>query len=614
MKRNLGILSCAVLAAVLTGACAGSDADRAASAEQAASTVNSGAVTATLETNSSWSGGFCDSITIKNAGSAVSNWKLTLASNGSTISSIWSATQATSGATITLTPASYNASIPSGGSVNFGFCGSGNAQPTLTSITANGGNTGTGGATSTGGTTAKGGSSATGGSSAQGGTTAAGGTSAKGGSSATGGSSAQGGSTSAGGSSAKGGSTATGGSSGTAGSANVCTTGTAATGDITVNTTSTLQKISGFGASTAWGSTMSTADADLLWGTTGSSAGLSLHRIRIDTTGTGTSETNIAKLAVARGVTIWATPWTPPAVDKDNNNAVMGHLSNGQDFANKLKTFVSNMKNAGVPIYAVSAQNEPDANVTYESCVYTGDTIASFIANYMGPALSGTVKIMAPETQNWCGFRTFWPLMKANTKAMSYINIVATHEYGCNVTAYPDIAQAGKEFWETEIYDTNSTTDQGIASGLRVAKLIHEALTVANMNAWHYWWVYSTGNGGLIDSSTKQPTKRLYVEGNYARFVRPGSYRIGTSGSAPSGVSVSAYRNPSDGKTVVVAINNNTSAAPLSLYISGNTSCSYVPWVTSTSDSLAQKSALSVVGSRLNYSLPAQSVVTLVSQ
>jgi glucuronoarabinoxylan endo-1,4-beta-xylanase len=385
-----------------------------------------------------------------------------------------------------------------------------------------------------------------------------------------------------------------------------------------VNLSSVQQKISGFGASTAWaGATMSTTDADLLWSTT-TGAGLSLHRIRIDTTGTSTSggELGNAKLAVARGVTIWATPWTPPAADKDNNNNVMGHLSNGQDFANKLKTFVSNMKTAGVPIYAVSAQNEPDANVSYESCVYDGTSISSFIAKYMGPALSGTVKIMAPETQNWCGFKTFWPLIKANTTAMGYIDIVATHEYGCNVTAYPDIAQAGKEFWETEIYDTVTATDDGMGSGLRVAKLIHEALTVANMNAWHYWWVYGGENGGLFNTATTpaHATKRLWVEGNWARFVRPGYSRVATSGTVPSGVLVSAFKNATDGTVSIVAVNNNTSATNVSLFISGAAPCSMTPWVTSASDSLTAKSAVAVSNSRLTASLAAQSVTTFVGK
>jgi endo-1,4-beta-xylanase len=176
-----------VIAVALVGGCAEEPADSFGEAELAVSTTSSGSVTATLDTTSSWSGGFCQSVTIKNTGAAVSNWTLKVATNGAVISSIWSASQTTSGTTMTVTPANYNASIPTNGSVNFGFCGSGSAQPTLTSITVSGGSNGTGGSSSTGGTTAKGGSSATGGTTAKGGTTATGGTTAKGGTSATGG-------------------------------------------------------------------------------------------------------------------------------------------------------------------------------------------------------------------------------------------------------------------------------------------------------------------------------------------------------------------------------------------------------------------------------------------
>jgi glucuronoarabinoxylan endo-1,4-beta-xylanase len=502
--------------------------------------------------------------------------------------------------------------------------------------TAVGGNLATGGSgVLTGGQPSSGGQSSTGGR-ATGGTStggtatggqATGGTSTGGtatGGQATGGTSTGGtasggrltGGTSSGGT-ATGGKASGGTSTGGTGAVTGCGAGTSTSSDVVVNLSGTQQKISGFGASTAWGSTMSSGDADLLWSTT-SGAGLSLHRIRIDTTGTGTSETNIAKLAVARGATVWATPWTPPAADKDNNNTVMGHLSNGQDFANKLATFVSNMKNQGVPIYAVSAQNEPDANVTYESCVYTGDTIAAFVAQYMGPALANSgVKLMAPETQNWCGFQTFWPLIKANTAAMSYLSIIATHEYGCSVKAYADIAQAGKEFWETEIYDQGSSTaDPGMGSALRVVKLIHDALTIANMNAWHYWWVYpsTADNGALWDKGTNAPSKRLWIMGNYSRFARPGYQRVSTSGSVPSGVLLTAYKSPTDGTVVVVAANNNTNATNLSVFISGAAPCSMTPWVTSSSDSLASKSAVSVSGSRFTFSLGAQSVTTFVGK
>lgn len=358
---------------------------------------------------------------------------------------------------------------------------------------------------------------------------------------------------------------------------------------------------------------MSTADADLLWSTT-SGAGLSLHRIRIAPDGT-TSETNIAKLAVARGATVWATPWTPPPEDKSNNNTVMGTLTNGQDFANRLAKFVQTMKNAGVPIYAVSAQNEPDADVTYESCVYTGATMASFIGNYMGPALASSgAKIMGPETQNWCGFPNFAPALLNDTKASPYISIIATHEYGCSPSAHPEIAQAGKEFWETEIYDTDRKEDPGMGSGLRVAQRIHDALTIANMNAWHYWWVYPStdDNGALWDKGTGKPSKRLWVMGNYSRFVRPGYKRISTSGRVPSGVLLTAFRNPTDGTVAIVAANKNTSSTSLSVFISGDAPCSFTPYVTSSSENLAAKSAVSVSGGRFTATLAAQSVTTFV--
>ena len=384
-------------------------------------------------------------------------------------------------------------------------------------------------------------------------------------------------------------------------------------GDVTVNLGDVHQKISGFGVSTAWGSSMSTSDAALLWSTT-SGAGLSLHRVRIDYTNGHTSELAIAKMAVGYGVTVWATPWTPPIADKSNNNAVEGTMTNPSAYATFLVGFVNYMKQNGVNIYAVSAQNEPEANVTYESCVYTPASMAQWVGGSLGPAFAGTgVKVMAPETQNWCGFQNFEPALMSDANAKKYTDIVATHEYGCSPKAYPDIAAAGKEFWETEIYDTNIKSGEAVmASPLRVAKLIHDAMTIANMNAWHYWWVYSSADG--LFTAANQPTKRLWTEGNWARFVRPGHQRVATSGTAPSGVLVSAYASPTDGTVSVIAINNNASATNLSLYISGAAPCTMTPWVTSASDDLASKTAVTVSNGRVTYSLPAQSITTLVGK
>jgi glucuronoarabinoxylan endo-1,4-beta-xylanase len=100
--------------------------------------------------------------------------------------------------------------------------------------------------------------------------------------------------------------------------------------------------------------------------------------------------------------------------------------------------------------------------------------------------------------------------------------------------------------------------------------------------------------------------------GNFSRFVRPGYMRVSTSGSAPSNALLSAYTNPADGTVVVVAINQNTSATQVSLFISDAAPCTVTPWVTSDSDSLAAKDPITVTDARFTASLDAQSVTTFV--
>src|SRR5690348_16688771 len=73
----------------------------------------------------SWGGGFQSSVTIKNTGEAVSSWTLGWSfANGQKITQLWSGSYSQTGAAVKVSNLSYNASIPSGGSTNFGFLGS----------------------------------------------------------------------------------------------------------------------------------------------------------------------------------------------------------------------------------------------------------------------------------------------------------------------------------------------------------------------------------------------------------------------------------------------------------------------------------------------------------
>jgi glucuronoarabinoxylan endo-1,4-beta-xylanase len=487
-------------------------------------------------------------------------------------------------------------------------------------VTGSGGS-GTGGATSSGGVIGTGGTRATGGAPGTGGT-ASGGAYGKGGATATGGASGLGGK-------GTGGSTATGGTAGAAATggtpgSGTCGGGAAQSADITINEASLQQRITGFGVSSAWAGTYANpSDPDYLWSTT-TGAGLSLLRIRY---GDGLA---IAQAAAKAGVTVWLTPWGmgsngspggPDTTTQTNANGCKTSvpvLTNPQSWANTLASYVQKLMSQGVPLYAVSAENEPDSCGINQTTSYSAAQLATWIGGYLGPAMAPLgVKVMGPETQNACGFTSYFSAIQSDAAAWSSVGILASHEYGCGtLPSEPSIAAANKEYWETEV-DTGSASGDssggGIASALLTATTMHNDLTKANLNAWHYWWLYCSNNSGcLYDTSAKAWAKRLWAMGNFSRFVRPGWKRVATSGTSPSGVLVSAYINPANNALSIVAINSNTSSKSVSFYVSGNAPCSLTPYETSASKNLGQGSAVTVAQSRVTVTLSAQSVTTFV--
>jgi glucuronoarabinoxylan endo-1,4-beta-xylanase len=387
------------------------------------------------------------------------------------------------------------------------------------------------------------------------------------------------------------------------------TTGTAA-----VQYTGTEQEIDGFGASSAWISSWTVQQADLFFSTNSGGIGLSLLRSRIAPDGT-TVESSIMQMAQARGATVWSTPWSPPASDKDSGTVNGGNFvsstNNYQSYAAQLAGYVATMQNTyGINVRAVSVQNEPgDNETTYESCVWTGQQMHDFIPYLAAALYSAGVRdtaIMMPEEQNW-DFSMASTAMSDPVTAGA-VGILAAHDYGGTPVT---ITQFGTPppvpIWETEHY---FGTDDSIQNGLALAQEIHTFLTVANANAYHYWWLDGSGNGSLAGDSTDTPAKRLYVMGNYSKFVRPGFYRVNVNNGTAA--LVSAYKDPASSNYVIVAA--NPTAFPITQTFDV-TSCPVYStlnqWVTSGTLSLASEPAVSVSSGKLTYALPAYSVVTL---
>jgi O-glycosyl hydrolase len=404
-------------------------------------------------------------------------------------------------------------------------------------------------------------------------------------------------------------------------------------GSCTVNWNDVHQKIDGFGASSAWRSTWNSSQADLLF-STNTGIGLSLLRSRIAPGGT-TIENSIMQMAQARGARVWSSPWSPATTFKGTNlsgvislngGTFLGGAATNQAYASQLAAYVINMKNTyGINLYALSVQNEPDVNTTgYESCVWTGPQISDFIPYLAGALAASNVastKIILPESQHWQSNTNLFTPAMTNPTVAALVSIIANHNYdginAGNTANSPPAAlpSSGKPTWETEVSSLRGS-QSGIQNGVYWAGRIHAYLTVAEATAYHYWWLLSansTPNQGLFDTAGN-PTKRMYVFGNFSRFVRPDYYRVGVVTNSGAAI-VSAYKDPNSGLFAIVAINPNlTNAINQTFTLNNFTPTSVTPWVTSASLSLASQSAVAVSGSSFTAQLPALSVVTFVGQ
>jgi glucosylceramidase len=104
-------------------------------------------------------------------------------------------------------------------------------------------------------------------------------------------------------------------------------------------------------------------------------------------------------LAVSRGgFKIFASPWSPPAWMKTNNDMLHGGVLKPecrQAWADYFVRFIHAYKEEGIPIWGVTVQNEPMAVQTWESCIFTAADERDFVREYLGPTFerSGLSKV-----------------------------------------------------------------------------------------------------------------------------------------------------------------------------------------------------------------------------
>ena len=378
--------------------------------------------------------------------------------------------------------------------------------------------------------------------------------------------------------------------------------------EIIIQAADTKQTIQGFGCATVFNPPNTTAytsaEFDRLYGTGAGQVGLSILRIRVASDNTWRqTELNHAKWAYDRGARILASPWSPPATMKTNGNIIGGALipDSAAAYGRYLNDFALYMAANGAPLYAISVQNEPDWNPSYEGCQWSADQMRDFLKN-QGHLISAT-RLMAPELVN--NNQSYINTILNDPGAVSNLDLLGTHIYGGGVVENATAKSLNKEVWMTEHLDTNVY----YTANINTAVEIHNCLTQANFNAYIWWYgkrFYGMiGQDGLV-------TTRGYVISHFSRFIRPGAVRIGTGANTRSEVLVSAYIN--SGKKVIVAINTGGNNVNQQFSLQGGGIGNIIPYTTTGSQNAIQGTLISPVSNIFSFVLPPNSITSFVEQ
>lgn len=267
---------------------------------------------------------------------------------------------------------------------------------------------------------------------------------------------------------------------------------------------------------------------------------------------------------------LMGSPWSPPAWMKDNQDTRGGSLlpKYYPAYAAYFVKYIKGMEAAGIPIDAITVQNEPLHPGNNPSLLMLAEDQAIFVRDHLGPAFVKNdikTKIIIYDHN---ADRPDYPISIMNdTVAAKYIDGSAFHLYGGTIDALSSVHEAhpDKHLYFTEQWigapgdfagDFSWHTENLIIGAPRNwCKTVLEWNLAADENQDPH-----TDRGGcdrclgaitiVGDTITRNPA--YYIVGQASRFIPAGSVRIG-SDIIPGTTNV-AYRTPA-GETVIVVQN-----------------------------------------------------------
>ena len=295
-------------------------------------------------------------------------------------------------------------------------------------------------------------------------------------------------------------------------------------------------------------------------------------------------------LAINPNIKVVALPWSPPAWMKSTQTMNGGNLNPAYfpSLSQYFVDFVLAYQQQGIPIYALSVQNEPLYSTTgYPSEYLAASDEASFIASNLGPALStaglSSVKIFAYE-HNWDN--TAYAESVLGSSAAQYVAGSSFHCYAGDPGAQSTVETAfpAKDIWFTECSGITSSTFAGDLVWNAEHLLIGATRNWArSVSLWNLALDQNSGpkNGTCsncrgvvtIDDSVSPANVTFNVEyyilGHLGKFVVPGAYRINSNTFGAGSIEDVAFQNP-DGSIVLLVLNSASGAAAFTVSSKGD--------------------------------------------
>lgn len=307
----------------------------------------------------------------------------------------------------------------------------------------------------------------------------------------------------------------------------------------------------------------------------------------------------IKRVLAATGgkLNIFASPWSPPAFMKDNNDMLHGGKLKPdfyQSWANYYGKFIRAYQHEGIPIWGVSIQNEPMATQKWESCIYSAEEERDFLKNYLGPTLTreglASKKIIAWDHNRDLIYQRASTIL-ADPGAAKFVWGIGYHWYepwSGGEQMFDNVSLVHETFPEKHLIFTEGCVDAFDARRIGEWKFGEQygRSMINDFNSgtvgWTDWNVLLDEKGGPnhvanfcfapVHANTKTGEltylSSYYYIGHFSKFIQPGAKRIASSPSR-SQLLATAFLNP-DGKVAVVVMNPSEKEAPYWLWVRGN--------------------------------------------